>query len=195
MGSLTVISLTDCVLYVTLMSDANRLDDTKEGLMNPQIQMIIAGFCIASWQILVNASGFPGPVANFWVLILSALFAVGTAVHLTTPVHLGSVGGLTTILFLSVVVAFRHVVPATATAYLLAGIAGGLSGVAVWQLNDVLSSVPKSQVGALLMLLVTTQLTTAATFHVGMQAYAGTFPLNTLAALVLAVGAGYLLYR
>ena len=166
--------------------------------MSPQIQMVIAGICLASWQILVNLSGMPGPVANLWVLILSALFAVATAGSLTSTGNLGILGGLTAVLFLGVVVVFRHVVPVSAVTYLLGATAGVLSGVAVWQLNDVLGSVPKSAAGPLLMLMVSSQLTTVATNHVGMQIYLagiGAVSLRTLAAFVLATAAGFLLYR
>src|SRR3989344_2390479 len=164
--------------------------------MSPQIQMIIAGVCLASWQILVNASGMPGPVANLWVLVLSALFAVATAVHLASTGNLGILGGLTAVLFLGVVVVFRHVVPASAVAYLLGAAAGVLSGVAVWQLNDVLSSAPKSEVGALLVVMMVAQISTASAYHIGAQAYLmGAVSSRTLAAFALAIIAGLMLPR
>ncbi len=174
-------------------------ETTAEGVfvvLNPQIQMLIAGFCIATWQILVNASGFPGPVANLWVLALSAVIAVLTAATLTTLGNIGLLGAISTILFAAVVVVFRSTVPASAVAYVLAASAGALSGIAVWQLNDALARVPVVDVGGLLVLMMTAQIATASMYHIGAQAYlAGTFSLRTAVAFGLAVLAGLLLPR
>jgi|GEM_PF-3691207 len=162
--------------------------------MIPQMQMVIAGTCLATWQIFAGLSGLPGPVANMWVLVLSALVAVVTAVGLTSWGNLGILGGLTAILFFAVVVVFRHVVPVAITPYLFGAIAGLLSGVAVWQLNDVLSTASKSEIGALLVMMMAAQIATAATYDIAAKLLVGSFSFRTLAAIFLTLIAGYLLH-
>lgn len=164
--------------------------------MSPQIQMIIAGVGIAAWQILVNASGFPAPVANLWVLILSALVAVATATHLAPSGNLGILGGLTTVLFVSIMIVFRHVVPASVTAYLLVAVAGILSGIAVWQFVDVITRVSFSEVGGFLVLMMMAQIATASAYQICTNIYLmGTISPRTLAAFALAIAAGLMLPR
>ena len=158
--------------------------------------MVIAGFCIAAWQICVNASKFPGPVANLWVLLISALIALLTATKIISIGQLGLLSGFTAASFVTVVVVFRGNVPEDVAAYMFMAAAGLLSGVAVWQLNDVLSKVPASEVGGLMVTMMVAQIATAAAYHLGVQWHdQGTVNVRTTAAFGTAVMAGLLLPR
>jgi len=90
--------------------------------------MVIAGFCIAAWQICVNASKFPGPVANLWVLLISALIALLTVTKIISIGQLGLLSGFTAASFVTVVVVFRGNVPEDVAAYMFMTAAGLLSG-------------------------------------------------------------------
>lgn len=164
--------------------------------MTPSLQMIIAGICIAAWQICVNASKFPGPVANLWVLLISALIALLTVTRMISLNQLGLLGCFTAASFMTVVIVFRGNVPENIAAYMFMAAAGLLSGVAVWQLNDVLSKVPASEVGGLMVTMMVAQIATAAAYHLGVQWHnEGTINVRTTAAFGTAVMAGLLLPR
>ncbi|MDP2649122.1 MAG: hypothetical protein Q8P19_04490 [bacterium] len=151
---------------------------------------------MSTWQILVNRSGFPGPVANLALLAITALVAIPTASKLTTQAPLSIIALLTLALLLGLFVAFRESVPASAEAYTMMVMAGLLSGIAVWQLNDVLAQVSDTRVGGLIILMMVAQIGTAAAYHIAMQLLAaGTISLQTIAAFLMAVGAGLLLPR
>src|SRR3989344_5111884 len=103
---------------------------------NPQLQMILAGLCLGLWQILVSRAGFPAPVANMTILVLSAAFAVFTARQYASFGDLALVGMLVGCLIIAMVFAFHERVPPEFAAYALMAVAGFLSGIVVWQLND-----------------------------------------------------------
>lgn len=153
---------------------------------NPQLQMILAGLCLGVWQILVSRAGFPAPVANLTILVLSAAFAVFTAQEYASTGSLTAVGALVLAVIIAMVVAFHESVPPTFKAYALMTVAGILSGIAVWQLNDVITSVPAAKVGAYALLMTGTQLAAWFAYYLAMQAIVlRVFPTKITVAFVL----------